>query len=435
MNPSGRGLCAGFVNVERTEQGRIAAWVLYDADCGLCSRMARRFAGILIRRRLELLPLQTPWVREQLALSEPELLAEMRLLLPDGKVFGGADAVMEISRRVWWARPLLFLGNLPPGRTLLRVGYRWIARRRSCVNKTCAVPVRHHRSNLRFADLSPSLIFPAVALLFRTQLAPWVFMWLLALAIFFGCKWLTYRDAVRNNVVTLSQRSAAYLLGWPGMDALHFLDEKNVPAKPPRYEWWFAAVKTLFGAMLLWNVTRKVPPDHELLAGWTGMVGVVFLLHFGLFHILSLVWRNVGINAAPVMRNPLLTGSLAEFWGKRWNTAFHELVSRFAFRPLRRIVHPAAATLLVFFLSGLVHELVISLPAGGGYGLPTAYFLIQGMGLNMERLPIGRRIGLGRGVRGWIFAVLIVAAPAPLLFHPVFIHHVILPMLRALGAT
>ena len=42
-----------------------------------------------------------------------------------------------------------------------------------------------------------------------------------------------------------------------------------------------------------------------LLAGWLAMTGVIFLLHFGAFHLLSLAWRGAGINAAPVMRNPL----------------------------------------------------------------------------------------------------------------------------------
>jgi hypothetical protein len=165
------------------------------------------------------------------------------------------------------------------------------------------------------------------------------------------------------------------------------------------------------------------------------MFGVVFLLHFGTFHMLSLLWRKFGIDALPVMCNPLRSVSLAEFWGKRWNTAFHELAFRFAYRPLRRLTTPALASLLVFLLSGIIHELVISLPAGGDYGLPTTYFLIQGIGVGLERTATGRRLGLGRGIRGWIFTVLVAAAPAGLLFHPLFLRNVILPMLHAIGAT
>jgi len=166
-----------------------------------------------------------------------------------------------------------------------------------------------------------------------------------------------------------------------------------------------------------------------------GMVGVVCLLHFGVFHLLALGWRSAGVNATPLMRNPVGAVSLAEFWGRRWNTAFHELAHRFTFRPLARQLGGTRATVLVFLLSGLVHELVISLPAQGGYGLPTAYFLIQGLGVVGEHTRAGQRIGLGRGARGWCFTMLVVATPLFWLFHPPFIRNVILPMLHALGST
>ena len=165
------------------------------------------------------------------------------------------------------------------------------------------------------------------------------------------------------------------------------------------------------------------------------MLGVVFILHFGLFHLLSLLWRRMGICARPVMRNPIGATSLAEFWGGRWNTAFHELAFRFTFRPLRRFTTPALAMLLVFVLSGLIHDLLISLPAHGGYGLPTLYFLIQGVGVIIERSRFGRFLGLGRGMRGWLFTFLITVAPVAGLFHPPFVKNVILPMLTAIGAT
>jgi len=66
------------------------------------------------------------------------------------------------------------------------------------------------------------------------------------------------------------------------------------------------------------------------------------------------------------------------------------------------------------------------LPAGGGYGLPTAYFLLQGIGILFERVfP---------RIRGRTFTVLITAVPAFWLFHPPFVHNVILPFMKAIGA-
>jgi hypothetical protein len=263
----------------------------------------------------------------------------------------------------------------------------------------------------------------------------WTFMWVMASALYAGCKWLTYSEARARGAGSDRLRALGYLLAWPGMDATAFLPDTVCLPRPRQSEWFAAAAKTSIGAILIWVVARTALPVNPLLAGWLGMVGLIFLLHFGTFHLLSLAWRSVGVNAMPVMQSPLRSSSLAEFWGRRWNTAFHELAIRFTFRPLRPLVGAAVATLLVFLASGLIHELVISIPAQGGYALPTGYFLVQGLGVAGERTRAGRRLGLGRGWRGWLFTLVVAGGPAFWLFPPPFVRHVILPMLAFIGAT
>ena len=417
------------MNTEITEN-QLNGWVLYDGKCRLCTGMARCFHHLLAGRHLELLPLQTPWVKARLGLPEDKLLTEMLLLRPDGKYFGGADAVLEIGRYFWWAWPLRMIGRIPVVKHVLRAVYRHVARNRNCTDGACEIKKRS-----RVLDFLPLATLPYLAMVLRMHVPAWAFMWALAFALYAGCKWLTYRETLRRNLRPCIGRTLAYLLAWPGMDAKEFLDERTVAARPHTAEWFFAIAKTGFGVVVLWAVTRIVIPIDWLLAGWTGMLGVVFILHFGLFHMLSLFWRRMGIHATPVMKNPIGATSLADFWGGRWNTAFNELAFRFTFRPLRRFTPPALAMFLVFGLSGLIHDLLISLPARGGYGLPTLYFLIQGAGVIAERSRFGHFIGLGNGVRGWLFTFLITVAPVAGLFHPPFVKHVILPMLTAIGAT
>ena len=199
--------------------------------------------------------------------------------------------------------------------------------------------------------------------------------------------------------------------------------------------WSFAAAKMIAGALIIWIAALGAFGVSPLLTGWLGMIGIVLFLHFGLFNLLALSWQAIGINAQPIMRAPLLATSLAQFWGKRWNTAFHTLAHDLVFRPLVLRWGATGAGIVVFLISGLIHESVISLPARGGFGLPTAYFAVQSLGVLVERSSWGRRFGLGRGFRGWLFVALCAGAPAFWLFHPIFIRNVILPMLRALGAN
>jgi hypothetical protein len=279
----------------------------------------------------------------------------------------------------------------------------------------------------------PILVLPVTAISCRNLFPAWVFMWILSFAIFIGLKWLTWWKA-RGIVEHPAWLSTAYLLAWPGMDAEAFLDVEQQVLPPPAKTWVWASLETALGAGLLWVVAGSVPQREVLLRGWIGMVGLILLLHFGAFQVVSLVWRSVGVKAVPIMIAPLRAVSLSEFWGRRWNLGFRQLAHELVFRPLYRTVGAGLAGFLVFVASGLIHDLVISLPARGGYGLPTAYFVLQGLGIMMERSTFGKRLGLGRGRIGWLFMALFVAGPVFWLFHPWFVLRVILPFMHAIHA-
>jgi len=272
-----------------------------------------------------------------------------------------------------------------------------------------------------------------------TQFSPsdcpqWALMWTMAVAIYISCKWLTWQLAVRSS--RFAWKDAAFLLGWPGMDATSFRRDTPIArCLHCRVSEWFAAAGHLtFGVALLFAIARIVPPQHPYVVGWIGMIGIVLILHFGAFHLLSCLWRCAGREARPLMNRPVASTSLSEFWGRRWNTAFRDVTHRFLFRPCASWLGPRWGIVAGFLFSGAIHDLVISVPAHGGYGRPTVFFAIQGVATVIERSPLGHQLGLGSGWSGRLFAAVVLVAPVGLLFHRPFVVGVIVPFMRALGA-
>lgn len=283
-----------------------------------------------------------------------------------------------------------------------------------------------------FRGWLPLLVLPAAAFVMWPAEQPrWLLMWTVAGAIYVSFKWLTWR---RTPAATAAVgRHLAYLGLWPGMDAAAFLDSDRADSveRPSLRDWLMATVKLMLGVLLLrdvFGVFAELPP---LLVGWSGMVGFMLVMHFGLFDLLSCLWRVNGIDAQPLMNQPVRSTSLAELWGQRWNIAFRDLLHRFLFTPLSTKVGPRWATWIGFAISGVIHDVVMSVPAQGGYGGPTLYFLIQAAGLLAERSRRGRRYGLGRGVRGWLFTMLVLIGPSPLLLHRPFIEQIVVPFIQA----
>jgi Membrane bound O-acyl transferase family len=298
---------------------------------------------------------------------------------------------------------------------------------------TTLVEVKPRETGWHAAAWLPLAVLPAAAGAITAASRPWVQMWALAMAIYGSLKWLTLAMSPAGREATLG-RAAGYLFLWTGMDAEAFFDQR-AKASTRWSEWAWAIVQTAAGFWLLVAFAPLLTASHPLVAGWVAMTGIVSILHFGVSQLLSLAWRTAGVNARHIMHKPLLATSLADFWSRRWNLAFRDLVHRFVLRPLVPAIGVGWATMAVFLVSGLLHDVVISLAARGGWGMPTLYFLIQGVALLLERSPWGKSVGLGRGIVGWLFAAAIIIGPVGLLFHPPFVTRVVVPMVEALAGA
>lgn len=115
----------------------VRGWILYDRACGFCSRWVKVWAKTLRRRGFEPAALQEPWVTEKLHMPMGELLADIRLLTPEGQLISGVDVYLYVARRIWWAWPFYAVFRLPGFNWLIRAGYRWFARNRYCISHSC----------------------------------------------------------------------------------------------------------------------------------------------------------------------------------------------------------------------------------------------------------------------------------------------------------
>lgn len=113
-------------------QALAVATLIYDAECSTC----RASALWLMRRALssgalEILPCRSPVRSARFPqVSEAACLTAMQLVLSDGRILSGADAVPELLRRIrgWgWVAGVFALPGIRP---LARRLYAWIARNR-----------------------------------------------------------------------------------------------------------------------------------------------------------------------------------------------------------------------------------------------------------------------------------------------------------------
>jgi alginate O-acetyltransferase complex protein AlgI len=159
------------------------------------------------------------------------------------------------------------------------------------------------------------------------------------------------------------------------------------------------------------------------------MTGLSIVVHFGLFDVLAGMWRFQGADCPKLFRAPFLSRSLTEFWSRRWNVAFSEMAALVVFRPAKTVLGPAVAKTAAFLLSGLLHELAISVPVNAGYGLPFCYFLLHALAMRLETTPPLRR-ALRSPVVARVWTAAWILLPLPLLFHWPFCAGVLLPLLR-----
>ncbi len=254
----------------------------------------------------------------------------------------------------------------------------------------------------------------------------------LCAALFFGMKAVVgVAEVARGTAPLPPVRWLAFALGWPGMWPRTFARRSGAARVGSGRLLAHGLLRFTAGAALL-AAARIVWVRTGSRWGATALLlpGLSLMLHFGLFTIAAGLWRLAGFPCKPLFRAPLASTSLSEFWGRRWNLAFTEMVQLSLYRPLAARIGTAAAAFAGFLFSGLLHEIAITLPACGGYGRPLLYFALQGSLVLFERAlgRSGHAIDRHRWIgRIWTLAAL--AVPLPILLVPEFLEAAIWPII------
>lgn len=250
-------------------------------------------------------------------------------------------------------------------------------------------------------------------------------------------------------VVTVESRMSGKtrlgLVGWFGFAGMWFGMRPSLFARVPRAArdgardlLWLGAKRFVMGVVFVivarfaWVASAGYMPDtgRRVLATAILLPGLSLMLHFGVLNMQAALWRYAGADCKSLFRAPLLSTSLVEFWGRRWNLAFSEMTSLAVFRPLRGRLGNRMATTAAFLFSGLLHELAISVPVNAGFGLPLLYFALHGVAMSMEQRwqRTGKPIE-ATGWRGRLWTMAWILIPLPMLFHWPFLNGCVWPLI------
>jgi len=260
------------------------------------------------------------------------------------------------------------------------------------------------------------------ALLFAAHFAmqaqlPFLRMVGLCCVLLAGMKGLVYAEWAGTEILTLP-RYGVFSFLWFGMDPGTFRIRKT--GLTWKRDIALGTILTLAGLLGCWFVWFM---------GWRQIL-VMFVplslaFHFGFLRILKGILRLAGFPVRTLFPNPLEAKGIADFWGRRWNVGYSQMLQRLVGRPVEATLGKSAGVMAVFVASGLLHEIAITLPVRAGYGLPTLYFTFHGLLVLLEgkwNRPLGK-----------IPALLAVAVPLAWLFPPDFQSEVIAPCIEAFG--
>ena len=273
-----------------------------------------------------------------------------------------------------------------------------------------------------FAVLSTSIVY----LIFRSASPIWQMVGLIITA-FLSMKIIVAAETHKDKALNLNFKQwVCFAFLWAGMRPRLF---GTLGAQPLEGAWRmiaFGVSRIALGLLLV--VFSKMSFTHLPYSNLTFiptiailLIGLSLILHFGILSLTAGIWRHYGVPTYYLFRSPTISLSVTEFWSKRWNIAFSEMTSTVIYRPIKPTLGAGVALMSAFLFSGILHEIALSVPVNGGYGLPLLYFIIQGGVVWLEK---------AKKISGRLWTAVWIILPTPLLFHTHFVKGIVLPILH-----
>jgi hypothetical protein len=169
------------------------------------------------------------------------------------------------------------------------------------------------------------------------------------------------------------------------------------------------------GALVCWYCVYwadALPaPSLRWLCRYSAGLLLTYLAVEAVVRLLSFLYRAVGLRPPRLHDHPILSRSIAEFWGRRWNRIVGAWLGAVAFTPLSARGHPRLGIVLAFVLSALLHVYFTWAAVGLGLACTMAsFFLVQPVLLLLERwLRVRNWPRLWQ--RAWTLGTLIALSP------------------------
>jgi Membrane bound O-acyl transferase family len=291
---------------------------------------------------------------------------------------------------------------------------------------------------LNNTKINPSLFGWLLAIVFiflitaYVNTTPMLMMLLYILSTFLSFKIVVANNHLKNKQPLNFIQWCFFCYAWFGMNPLPFLQFPSKALSDYKYYFIKGAIRICIGFIIIngmYFIFSKINETHfNWLLQLSYLVGLSFILHFGLLNMATGFLRMIGIPVTSLFKDPIKSTSLQEFWSKRWNIAFVELTTIAVLRPLKNRFGQQIAFWSSYLFSGLLHEMAISLPVMSGFGKPFIYFIIQAfLILTIEKHFI---ITLKNKVLKTIWLLCALLIPIFLLFHDAFIQKIIIPLVE-----